>query len=297
MRLRKIRDILERVVPLLEINASPRNSNPKTYQLTNSDSLQTALYEIKELGLFEDIINSLEKQSFYSFTGKSIVISDQEYRIIIKQIPELKTIVKGIVAAISQTIDENDTNVVSVKIPAPQNFDELETTSGKLHKIFSQTLSADGIDGGIRIKNFDTGSYWIDIIASSKGIIPIIAGLAWSGVIVFKKLQEGRLVQQQVREMKISNKAIEEIVEKSKEAVNSVADIEANHLYKTLFKGKDNEQVERIKMALKELADLYSKGAEIHPTIDAKSEIKELFPNFEKLEGVMSKIKKIDSKK
>src|SRR5690606_15634056 len=110
----------------------------------------------------------------------------------------------------------NDENVISIKLPKPQNFEDLKITSDKLHKIFSQTLSAAELNGGIRIKNFDTGSYWIDIVASSKEIVAVIGGLAWSGVIVFKKLQEGRILEQKARELKISNDAIEEIVDKTK---------------------------------------------------------------------------------
>lgn len=297
MRLRIIRDIIDEEIPSLELKANPRNTNPKTYQLTNADVLQNSINELDELGLFDEIIEILKKQSFYSHTTSNIVIPDPEYRVLIQKIPELKKVAEGVSKSISQTIDVNDENVVSIKIPKPQNFDDLETTSGKLHKIFSQTLSAEGITGGIRIKNFDTGSYWIDIIASSKEIVGIIAGLAWSGVVVYKRLQEGRLLQQKVREMKISNKAIEEIVEKSKEEVNGIADMEANHLYKMFFKGKDNEQVERIKLALKELADLYSKGAEIHPSLNADNETIESFPDFERLESIISKIKKIENKK
>ncbi|MCG2432178.1 hypothetical protein [Aequorivita xiaoshiensis] len=298
MRLRIIRDIIDEEIPFIELKGTARNSNPKTYQLTNADTLQNAISELDELGMFDTIIEQLKKQSFYSHTSSNnLVIPDQEYRLLAQKIPELKRIAEGISRAITQTIDDNDENVISIKIPKPQNFEDLKITSDKLHKVFSQTLSAEEINGGIRIKNFDTGSYWVDIIASSKEVVAIIAGLAWSGVVVFKKLQEGRVMQQQARELKISNDAIEEIVEKTKEKTNEIADMEANHLYKMFFKGKNNEQIERIKMALKELADLYSKGAELHPSLNAENKIIEAFPDFERIESIMSKIKKIEGKK
>lgn len=297
MRLRIIRDIIDKEISFIELKATARNSNPKTHQLTNADSLRNAINELDELGMFEEIIGILKKQSFYSHTTDSIVIPDPEYRILLQKIPELKRVAEGISTAITQTIDENDENVISIKIPKPQNFEDLKITSDKLHKIFSQTLSADELKGGIRIKNFDTGSYWVDIIASSKEIVAVIGGLAWSGVIVYKKLQEGRILQQKARELKISNDAIEEIVDKTKEKTNEIADMEANHLYKMFFKGKNNEQVERIKLALKELADLYSKGAEIHPSLNAENKVIESFPDFDRLESILTKIKKIEEKK
>lgn len=297
MRLREIKNILQKYIPLLELNTTSRNSNPRTYQLTNADNIQKGISGLKEIGLFDKYLKILEKQSFYSFTGSNIMITDNEFKVLSKTIPEIKAIAQGIVDAISQTIDSNDENVISIKIPEPQNFDDLETTSKKLHQIFSQTLLSKEIQGGIRIKNFDSGSYWIDIVASSKEIVGLIAALTWAGVVVYKKLQEGKFLQEKVREMKISNDAIEEIVEQSKKAVNTEANNEANFLYNTFFKGRDNEQVERIKVALKELANLYSKGTEIHPSLNANIEVKESFPDFKRIENVNSKIKKLEQKK
>ncbi len=297
MRLRIIRDIIDEEVPFIELKVTARNTNPKTHQLTNADTLQNAIKELDELEMFDEIIEVLKKQSFYSHTTNSIVIPDQEYRVLLQKIPELKRVAEGVSYAITQTIDEDDENVVSIKIPKPQNFEDLKIISDKLHKVFSQTLTAEELNGGIRIKNFDTGSYWIDIVASSKEIVAVIAGLAWSGVIVYKKLQEGRILQEKARELKISNNAIKEIVDKSKEKTNEIADMEANHLYKMFFKGKNNEQVERIKLALKELADLYSKGAEIHPSLNAENKIIESFPDFDRIDSIMTKIKQLENKK
>jgi hypothetical protein len=146
MRLRIIRDIIDEEVPFIELNVTARNTIPKTHQLTNADTLLNAIKELDELEMFDEIIEVLKKQSFYSHTANSIVIPDQEYRVLLQKIPELKRVAEGVSYAITQTIDEDDENVVSIKIPKPQNFEDLKITSDKLHKVFSQTLTERGIE-------------------------------------------------------------------------------------------------------------------------------------------------------
>ena len=299
MRLRTIKHRIEEILPELEVNATKRNSSPPTFQLTNPEDLKYAVAEIEELGLVPDLLSELQNQSFYSFNGDNLIIQQQEYNILNKNIPQLKIILESTAESIenAQNHEIDSELVISIRIPEISDFEELEKISSKLTKIFSQTLLSDEIEGGFKIIGFDSGSNWIDILATSTAIVQTIGGLAWSGAVVFKKLQEGLLVQQKVREMKISNNAIEEVVEKSKEGVNEIAEKEAQFIYNKYFSGKDPEQIARIKMALKEIADLYNKGGTIKPSLEASEEIAEEFPNISELPSIESKVKKIEQTK
>lgn len=104
------------------------------------------------------------------------------------------------------------------------------------------------------------------------------------------------LLQQKVKEMKISNNAIEEVIEKSKEAVNESAEKEAQYIYNKYFAGKDPEQIARIKMSLKEIAELYNKGGTIKPSLEASEEISEEFPDISELPNIQSKVEQIEQK-
>lgn len=298
MRLRTIKHIIEEILPELEVIANKRNSSPPTYQLTNAEDLKNAILEIEELELLSDYLTDLQNQSFYSFNGESLIIQQQEFNVLNRQIPQLKNILEATAESIekAQNHEIDGALTISIRIPDIADFQELEKISSKLTKIFSQTLLTDEIEGGFRVIGFDSGSNWIDILATSTAIVQTIGGLAWSGAVVFKKLQEGLLVQQKVREMKISNNAIEEVVEKSKEGVNEIAEKEAQFIYNKHFSGKDPEQIARIKMALKEIAELYNQGGTIKPSLEASEEIAEEFPNMSELPSIQSKVKQIESK-
>lgn len=299
MRLRTIKHIIEEILPELEAITTKRNSSPPTFQLTNPEDLKNAVLEIEELELLPDLLAEIQNQSFYSFNGENLIISQQEYKILNRVIPQIKNVLEVTAESIekAQNYENDSTLIISIKIPEISDFEELEKVSSKLTKIFSQTLLTEEIEGGFKIIGFDSGSNWIDILATSTAIVQTIGGLAWSGAVVFKKLQEGLLVQQKIREMKISNNAIEEVVEKSKEGVNEVAEKEAQFIYNKYFSGKDPEQIARIKMALKEIADLYNKGGTIKPSLEVSEEIAEEFPDILELANIQSKIKQIEQKK
>lgn len=299
MRLRTLKFEIEQIIPDLDINANKRNSQPVTYQLLNSEQLKNVVLAIDNLDLIPELITELKKQSFYTYNGDNLIIQQQEMNVLNKVIPQLKTVLEATAKSIekAQNYEIDNSLVVSIRIPEVADFEELEKVSSKLTKIFSQTLLTDEIEGGFRVIGFDSGSNWIDILATSTAIVQTIGGLAWSGAVVFKKLQEGLLVQQKVREMKISNNAVEEIVEKSKEEVNQIAEKEAQYVYDKYFAGKNPEQIARIKMALKEIADLYKQGGTIQPSLEASNEVIEEFPKISELPNIETRIKKIEQKK
>lgn len=297
MRLREINELLWDASTDLSYTITSRNSKPPTYSLTTASQLKSAVEVLDDLGLFKEILKKLKTQSFFNSVSPSIIIQQNEHAELSKEIPNLKILCDSLSDSIDKSVPETTPEQISIKIPNPTSFKELKVTADKLDKIFSNTILHDDIKGNVKISNFDTGSYWVDVIANGEKIIPLIAGLAWSGVVVFKKLQEGKLVQEKVKAMKISNEAFKEIVDKSKEQINQTAEIEANHLQQEFYKTKEPEQMERLKMSLKELAELYSQGARIYPSLEATEEVVESFPDFEKLESITTKIKNITTSK
>ena len=173
MRLRTIKHIIQEILPELEVLAGKRNSSPPTYQMNNPEDLKNAILEIEDLGLMPDMLTELQNQSFYSFNGANLIIQQQEFNILNKNIPQLKAILEGTAESIemAQNHEIDSSLIVSIKIPDIADFQELEKVSSKLTKIFSQTLLTDEIEGGFKIIGFDSGSNWIDILATSTAIV------------------------------------------------------------------------------------------------------------------------------
>ena len=79
MRLRKIRDILEYEISYLELNHSRRNSSPVTYEITDVVSLQDTIHQLDKLNLFNDLIEEIKAESFYSHKTETAIISNDEF--------------------------------------------------------------------------------------------------------------------------------------------------------------------------------------------------------------------------
>jgi len=297
MRLREIRAKLNEIRPIIKATASPRNTKPPTYALSQISSLQEVVNTLDEIELFPTQIEQLKKQSFYTYAQESLIIQANEYQIISKNINELLTLTSSLITSLDIALPKEEEGLVSIKIPAPHTFSDIQETADTLEKIFGQTLLHKDIKGSVRIVSFDTGTYWIDMVVGGLTVLNVVGGLAYSAAVVFKKLMEGRLLQEQVKAMKLSSSAFKEIVDKCKEETKAVADIESQLISDQYYKSKEPEQIGRIKMAITELAELYSKGAEVYPAIDAAKEVIEQFPDFKRLDTIESKVKKIGNKK
>ena len=298
MRLREIKKILEEVLPHINVNTSERSSSPRTYILSESSRLQMAINLLEKTTLFSDQISILKEFSFYNTNSENLIIQDAEYRVLKKEFGLLNELILGMINSLNIVIPEDNANLISIKIPNPQSFKDVSKTTDSLEKIFSQTILNKDIGGSFRIVNFDTGSYWIDVLFNGGAqVLHLVAAISWGGAVVYKKIQEGRLLNEQVRELKISNDAQVEINSINKEAVNSVAQKEAEFIYNSFYKIKDPEQIERIKLALNELAELYSKGAEVYPSLNSSLEVSAEFPNMKSIENIESKVKKLSPNK
>lgn len=297
MRLRSVKDILEKAKNLLIFSAVERPGNPVTYRINEVLNLHKAIDLLDKSNLFKSQVNELKTLSFYEATTENLIVSKQEYSIIYRIISNLQESIESTIKALSSVIYEDNPDIISIKIPDPKSFKDIVETSQSLDKVFNQTLFHKDINGNYKIVNFDSGSYWIDILISGGApILHFIAALAWGGAVVYKKVQEGRLLKEQVTALKLSNGATKEINEKNKIAENAIAQNEAEFIYNNFYKGEDPEQIERIKLALNELAKLYSRGTEIYPSIEASKDIKSEFPDVKAIEKLKSKIKALPPK-
>jgi hypothetical protein len=299
VRLRKIKEIIDSLIPQIKIEEAvgARTGTANFYKIINLKELQEVVEILGSLNIFEERVELIKNYNLNSSSVDSYYLNESEIKGLRIQLSLLLEEMKNFSQTLAELVHETEPNVISIKIPDPKDFIELRDIANRLNNIFNQTLINDDLNSKIEIVNFDVGSYWIDIIVSNAQALPFIGGLAWSGAVVYKKIQEGRLIASKVKEMNISNSALEEILDKSRETINGTADMEANHLYKAFFKGKDNEQVERIKFALKEIGELYADGGEIHPALNAPEIVKKEFPDFKTIDRIETKIKRLNPSK
>ncbi|GAI89905.1 unnamed protein product [marine sediment metagenome] len=145
----------------------------------------------------------------------------------------------------------------------------------------------------MKIEKIEGGSIWIDVFVGSTVAINTIGCLAWSAAVIFKKIQEGKIIEQHVRSLKIKNDSLDDIKKAQKEELDVLVEAEAKSINDKFFKPENNEQIERIKNSIKLLSGQLQKGAEIHPPLEAPENVVNLFPKMPDILGIESKIKQL----
>ncbi len=124
--------------------------------------------------------------------------------------------------------------------------------------------------------------------------VELVGGLAWAAAVVFKKIQEGRLIEEHVKSLKIKNDSLKEIQNKQKEQLAELVEAEAENLVNEIFSENKIEKIERIKHSIKLLAEMLEKGAEVHPALNQPESVKNLFPDIKNLQSLETRIKKLE---
>lgn len=185
--------------------------------------------------------------------------------------------------------DQED-DVVNIKMPNSRTFDELTKVSRELHFAFSPVVN-DYEGGKIEIVQFDHGSFWCIVKVGTAALL--VAGLVWSGAVVAKKIMECRNSYEVYKNVKLRNELLQELKEVAESEVKLVVAQEAAMIQNEHFNKEDNEQLERIKNSIYNISELILKGTEIQPSLTAPEEVENLFPDFNKLPLIESKVKRL----
>ena len=261
---------------------------------TNLISFRNGINLLENTGLLKLEISQIKKSGIFSTTQDDLTINVNEGRSFKLPMDSLIRIVGALNTSLSKITGTTRENSISIKLPNVNDFDDLAKTSSTFHTILTQSIINDQIKGQVKIDSVENGSIWLDIYLGSAPALALVGGLAWSAAVVYKKIQEGRIIEEHVKSLKIKNESLKEIKDAQKKAIDLMIDAEANQLYSENFKVPDNhEQIERLKHSIKLLSEQIDKGAEIHPALNTPETVTNLFPDMKHLELLESRIKKL----
>lgn len=293
MRLRDIKKILEDNIPKL-INLR-ENTIGAQYELTNIPEAVDALVNLEVFDFLSDEIAAIKQvKSVYYSRLPTMYIDSSTYSSFMSQYNSIRIKCNAVLKAINQAIPDQDENSISVKLPPINNLSELSKFTSDIDKALNQAIANDYIKGQVQLQNFDSGSYWFEIILGSQTALAFVGSLVWSAAVIRKKKYEGDLLKQRVRSLEIKNDALADLEKGLDDQLKMACETEAKILLdQNKISGYDNEFLERIKLSIGVMANLLMQGAEIHQPINAPEEVKNLFPDYKNLELVESKIKSL----
>lgn len=262
------------------------------YKINNLNEIRKVISAFADIAIFEEYVNALKSSAIFTTRNNEMNFQLGEGQVINRNLTTLKNLSENFLNTLTNTLPEENINSVNIKLPEVTDFAELSIVSRELHIALSQVLFNDEIHGETKIVSVENGSIWFNVFVGATAV-SVVASLAWAAAVIFKKIQEGKLLAQQVQSLKVKNESLEDILKAQKAETELMIDAEAAHINSEYFKNNAPENIERIKNSIKILSELIDKGAEIHPALIAPEHVSNLFPDTKNLIGLESKIKRI----
>ncbi len=266
--------------------------NTALYEISNLKVLRTVIGNLESLNLFENITKGLSNSAIFTTSSDKIRVQSSENTAIISQLKLLETLIENFLDVLKSTVPEENNDSINIKLPMINDFDELSKVSREIHLGLTQVIFNDDVNGQTRIISVENGSIWLNVLVGTTAVT-VIASLTWSAAVIYKKIQEGILLAEQVRGLKVKNDSIEDILKAQKAETNVMIQAEAEYLNSEHFKDNVPENIEKIKNSISIFAELIGRGAEIHPALVAPENVSNLFPDPTKFLGLESKIKRL----
>jgi|HubBroStandDraft_2_1064218.scaffolds.fasta_scaffold291954_1 hypothetical protein len=264
----------------------------------NLDKLRTFVAKCRGIPSVEKYIARIEQNQGFQSIQPSLRLNNDLQADLLSAANELRDYIKSLASFLNALGVQSPTEAdIYVRFETVGDLPAFNAQFATLQLLLEQTILDPKIRGKMEIRSIDKGSIWLHLYVGSIQAVGFVGSLAWSAAVVYKKFQEGRLVEQHVEALKIKNEALKQIQEAQERLLKDVVEAEAKHLEKEIFGGEENpDRLERIKHAIRLMQELIEKGAEVHPALMAPENVKNLYPDFKKLGSVESKIKQIAEK-
>jgi hypothetical protein len=296
MRLKWIFEILSHVETKGAHLKSSDTTSPITTNISNINKIKFFISQIESIPLFRNPIEQLKLTDLYSSQDDSLVVRREVSSDIFRFHNWIFTSVHALLQNLNEVYPATTEYTITIKLPEPKDLEDMIQILEVVHTALSQNLHNAKIKGEVKIESWETGSFWIDIFVGSQAAVLLVGSLAWAATVVYKKLQEGRMFAEYVKGLKVKNDSLEDLRIGQKEAIKLLIEREAlNVLVEHFGSENDPEQFERLKMGIRTMAELIERGAEIHPSLNAPENVRNLFPNMNQLETLQTRIKLLDA--
>lgn len=275
-----------------------QNTNPQQFRLSNVLKANQAIKALEIIGLFESEIEALRKTSFFNNASNEIVVNGQEYSNIIELFNKIRQASFMLLQVLNKTLSTaglDGEKTVSIKFITIGNFGDLEKYVAQLIKVIQIPLSDFREGGQIQIVNFDSGTFWFDILLPTTSCVTLVGSIAWAGAVIYKKWLEAFAFKKYAEGLEIQMDHLENLKNAAKKKIDQDIEAEAKLIQNEYFTPEDMEQLARLKLSIKEYSKLIQKGVEINPALTAPENVSNLFPNYKLLNLLDSKIKKIEN--
>lgn len=297
MDLRNIKRIIEANIGNLSLKHQYVGGEPTIYEFSGIQNTKKALHGLEEIEIFKDAIQQLKDSALYQTHTDKLKVAIEEFRKISETFDEVAYGCYYLQKVLDKSLSDISPNSISIKLPRIVDFDDMSKILLDLNKAITIPVVDKKINGKIKIEYVESGSIWLIVALGTPLAVGLIGSICWSSAVINKKRQEAKMFEEHVKTLELNNQNQKILIDAQQKQLGLLLDAEAKSIVNEYYKENNNEQIERLKLSIETLGKLILKGAEVHPALNSPEEVKNLFPDFNKLNLIESKIKSIGTGK
>lgn len=298
MTLREIRMALDKIDLSTPMFVVGQTQQPTIGAVSNLNAFRARMTSFDSVPFFTKEKQAIKSSFLFQTVSDQLTHDRSQLQDLLRLAETIRLGAEALKGALASILPAPDETTVIVKLPDTKDLGEVIGYLSTLQRAFAANVVNSKINGQVSVKSWQPGSLWLDVYLGSAAAITLVGGMIWSAAVIRKKQTEVKVLEKIVDSMEIKNQMLDGIRKGVEDHIQMVVESEAANLAAHNFDESDNrEQIERLKMGIKDLAGLIEKGAEVHPALTAPENVKNLFPDFTKLELIESKQKLISEKK
>lgn len=261
--------------------------------ITNLQTLRSRLTDLEGIPGFEEDEQYFRSVPALNSPRNQLAIRQDEWNELNERVARYATRLQGLDLFVSAKVGEQKADDIFVKLPPVRTLREAAEFQLQLVKVLEQLAYFEGLNGKVEIRSWEPGSLWLEIDLGNAQVVSLVGSACWAAAVIYKKIQEGKTFSEYARGLSIKNDQLEVFAKAQDDLVGALLDGECKALADTYLNGGTPEQLERLRVSVKTLAEMIHRGAEIHPAITAGMGQKAKFPDFARLPLLESQIKLI----
>jgi len=254
--------------------------------VNNLAAFKNAVAGLEPVPPLQPVIAELKQSAIYSTTQDSVVLPSSGAAENLAQ--SGNALLFGSVTlkrALEAMLPTPNPNTVFVTMPADHSLRAITEVMQRLVSALEPLVLEKEIDGRLEIVNWEIGSLIFHLCLGSIPAVYALGRLLKSAAAAYHQMQMGRLVGQQVQQLKIKNETLQDVQSAQAILLKDLIDREALAADKELFKEDNGERLARVRFAIKTLAELLDQGTRIAPALEMPKEQKSSFPDPDLLEA------------
>lgn len=266
------------------------------YDIRNIKKFKILIQEIEEFNIdfYKAEISIIKKNLIYETTADKLRVPSEARNALIGSSSLIINSLNSLKIVLERITPEKNENSFLIKLPYTNNFEEITKDMSKIQKQLQLILSDEKIDSSMEIKNWEYGSYWIDIAINTQIALSVLGSITYAAAYIVKEIRKDQEHRAYIERLSISTQSIQDLQEAQKKHLDGLYNLEILDIQNKHYSNEPNpERNKKIKDTIKLFAELINKGGEFQPSLIAPEKMKKNFPDLKNIENLESPVAKI----